>query len=109
MNLEELREKLEELDFRIIAAVGTARSMYMEALNQAKSGDHEAAKATIEEADALFAQGHDAHHDILAMQGQGIELPFDLMLVHAEDQMMSAECFRLMATELIQLYAKLEK
>lgn len=106
MTVQEIRDKLEELDFQIIAAVGTARSKYIEALNQAKSGDHEGAQATVAEADALFAQGHDAHHDILAMQGQGVELPFDLMLVHAEDQMMSAECFRLVATELIELYTK---
>lgn len=104
MTIEEIREKLEELDLQIIAAVGTARSMYIEALNQAKEGKFEEANATVAEADKLFAQGHDAHHDILAMQGQGIELPFDLMLVHAEDQMMSAEAFRLIATELMEVY-----
>lgn len=106
MTIEEIREKLEELDLQIIAAVGTARSMYIEALNLAKEGQFAEAEAKVAEADEMFAQGHDAHHDILAMQGQGIELPFDLMLVHAEDQMMSAEAFRLIATELMELYKK---
>ena len=106
MTIEEIREKLEELDLQIIASVGTARSMYIEALNLAKEGQFEEANAKVAEADEMFAQGHDAHHDILAMQGQGIELPFDLMLVHAEDQMMSAETFRLIATELMELYKK---
>ena len=104
MTIEEIREKLEELDLQIIAAVGTARSMFVEALELAKEGKFEEANAKVAEADEMFAQGHDAHHDILAMQGQGIELPFDLMLVHAEDQMMSAEAFRLIATELMELY-----
>ena len=104
MTIEEIREKLEELDLQIIAAVGTARSMFIEALNLAKEGKFEEAEAKVAEADELFAQGHDAHHDILGLQGQDIELPFDLMLVHAEDQMMSAECFRLVATELIEIY-----
>ena len=106
MTLEEIRNKLEELDCQIIAAVGTARSMYVEALNQAKEGKFEEARATVAEADKLFAQGHDFHHDILAMQGQGVEIPFDLMLVHAEDQMMSAECFKLVALELMEIYEK---
>lgn len=106
MTIEEVREKLEEIDFQIIAAVGTARSMYVEALNQAKAGKFEEAKATVAEADKLFAQGHDFHHDILAMQGQGVEIPFDLMLVHAEDQMMSAECFKLVALDLMEIYEK---
>lgn len=106
MTIEEIREKLEELDLQIIAAVGTARSMFVEALELAKEGKFDEANAKVAEADEMFAQGHDAHHDILAMQGQGIELPFDLMLVHAEDQMMSAEAFRLIATELMELYKK---
>ena len=106
MTIEEIREKLEELDLQIIAAVGTARSMFVEALELAKEGKFDEANAKVAEADEMFAQGHDAHHDILAMQGQGIELPFDLMLVHAEDQMMSAETFRLIATELMELYKK---
>ena len=106
MSIEEIREKPEELDLQIIASVGTARSMFVEALELAKEGKFEEANAKVAEADEMFAQGHDAHHDILAMQGQGIELPFDLMLVHAEDQMMSAEAFRLIATELMELYKK---
>lgn len=109
MTLEEIREKLEELDLQIIASVGTARSMYVEALQMAKAGKFDEAKAHIDEADKLFAEGHDAHHDILAMQGQGIEIPFDLMLVHAEDQMMSAECFKLVVLELIEVYEKQAK
>jgi len=104
---EELKELMEEIDFRIIAAVGTARSIYIEALECAKQGDFETAHAKIAEADEIFVGGHDAHHDLLGLQGEGTELPFDLMLVHAEDQMMSAECFKVMVLELIALYEKL--
>lgn len=104
MTIEEIREKLEELDLQIIASVGTARSIYIEALNQAKEGRFEDAENTIAEVNRLFNEDHNAHHDILILQGQDVEIPFGLMLVHAEDQMMSAECFRLVATELIELY-----
>ena len=107
MTIEEIREKLEELNLEIIASVGTARSMFIEALELAKEGKFEEANAKVAEADELFTSGHNAHHDILIMQGEGNDLPFDLMLVHAEDQMMSAEAFRLVATELIEVYQKL--
>ena len=49
-------------------------------------------------------EGNDAHQDLLQMQGEGEEMPFDLLLVHAEDQMMSAECFKVMVLELIEIY-----
>lgn len=106
MTREELKQKMEEIDFRIIAAVGTARSMYIEALECAKQGDFEEAHAKIAEADTIYAGGHEAHQDILKLQGEGEDLPFDLLLVHAEDQMMSAESFKVMALELIELYEK---
>lgn len=75
MTLEEVREKLEELNFQIIASVGTARSMHIEALNMAKEGKFDKAGAHIDEVDKMFAGDHNAHHDILTLQGQGIEIP----------------------------------
>lgn len=104
MTKEELKAKMEEIDFRIIASVGTARSIYMEALECAKQGDFKEAHAKIAEADAIYVEGHDAHQELLQMQGEGEEMPFDLLLVHAEDQMMSAECFKVMVLELIEIY-----
>ena len=106
MTKEEIKEKMEEIDFRIIASVGTARSMYIEALECAKQGNFKEAHAKIAEADTIYAGGHDAHQDLLQLQGEGEEMPFDLLLVHAEDQMMSAECFKVMVIELIEIYEK---
>lgn len=106
MTKEELKTKMEEIDFRIIASAGTARSIYIEALNCAKQGNFEEAHAKIAEADTIYAGGHEAHQDLLQLQGEGTEMPFDLLLVHAEDQMMSAECFKIMAMEIIDIYEK---
>lgn len=106
MTREELKAKMEEIDFRIIASVGTARSIYLEALESAKQGNFEEAHAKIAEADNIYVEGHGAHQDLLQLQGEGEDMPFDLLLVHAEDQMMSAESFKVMALELIELYEK---
>lgn len=38
MTREELKAKMEEIDFRIIASVGTARSIYIEALGVCQGG-----------------------------------------------------------------------
>ena len=98
---------LEEVSFQIIAAVGTARSMYINAIQAAKAGKFDEAKQMMKEAEECFITGHKAHMEVLTMQANGDVMPFDLLLVHAEDQMMSAETLKIMADEMIQLYQNL--
>ena len=101
-------EGLELTAFEIISAVGTARSSYIEAIQKAKEGDFEAAKKLIDEGDEMFVQGHHAHSKLLtyeAEHGQGSAVAF--IILHAEDQLMSAEGFKIIALEFIDLYEKL--
>ncbi|MBO4402047.1 MAG: PTS lactose/cellobiose transporter subunit IIA [Selenomonadaceae bacterium] len=103
-------EGLELTAFEIISAVGTARSSYIEAIQRAKAGDFEEAKKMIAEGDEMFVQGHHAHAGLLqveAEQGQGSAV--SLIILHAEDQLMSAEGFKTIALEFIDLYQRLEK
>ena len=54
-------EGLELIAFQIISAVGTARSCYIEAIQEAKKGNYEAAEGLIKDGDEAFVEGHDAH------------------------------------------------
>lgn len=103
-------EGLELTAFEIISAVGTARSSYIESIQKAKAGDFAAAEKLIEEGDEMFVQGHHAHAKLLqheAENGQGSAL--SLIILHAEDQLMSAEGFKIIALEFIDLYKRLAK
>lgn len=103
-------EGLELTAFEIISAVGTARSCYIESIQKAKAGDFEGAEKLISDGDELFVQGHHAHAGLLqveAEQGQGSAV--SLIILHAEDQLMSAEGFKTIALEFIDLYKRLEK
>ena len=97
-------EGFELISFQIIAAVGTARSMYMEALQRAKDGNIDLAKQMIADADEAYSRGHEVHMQILTMQAQGEEIPYNLLLNHAEDQMMCAEIVKMLVEELIEIY-----
>ena len=66
-------EEFENIFVGIISFAGTARSCYIEAIQEAKKGDFDAAS---------------------------------LIVIHAEDQMMSAETFGILAEEFIDLYKK---
>ena len=101
-------EGLELIAFQIISAVGTARSCYIEAIQAAKSGDYENAKKLIAEGDEAFVEGHDAHAGLLQQAAAGTGSTVNLLILHAEDQLMSAEGFKTIAQEFIEVYQRLD-
>ena len=103
-------EELELIAFKIISGVGTARSSYIEAIQAAKAGDYDRAEKLIAEGDESFVEGHDAHTGLLtreANEGQGSAV--SLLILHAEDQLMSAEAFKIIAQEFIDTHKRIEK
>jgi len=103
-------EGLELTAFQIISAVGAARSSYIEAIQKAKEGDFDGAAQLIKEGDEMFIEGHHAHAGLLKIEsenGQGSAV--SLIIMHAEDQLMSAEGFKTIALEFIDLYKRLTK
>ncbi len=90
-------EGLELTAFQIISSVGTARSCYIEAIQAAKKGDYEEAEKLIKEGDEAFIEGHDAHAGLLQKEASGEGTTVNLLILHAEDQLMSAEAFKTIA------------
>lgn len=93
--------------FGIITYVGTARSCFINAIQYAKKGDFQEADAQILQGDEAYTQGHHIHADLLTLDANGKLDESGLILMHAEDQLMSAETFRVMAEEFIEVYKKL--
>lgn len=102
-------EGLEMAAFQIIAAVGTARSLYIEAIDLASEGNFDEARAKIKEGEEAFNGGHQAHGELLTKFANGELPPMDILMTHAEDQLMSAEAFGILANKFITLYEKLLK
>lgn len=102
-------EGLELISFQIISAVGTARSMYVEAIGLAKEGKFEEARQMIDEGEKVFVEGHHAHAQLIQQEAAGDHVNFHLLLMHAEDQLMSAEAFKTIASEFVDLYEKISK
>lgn len=95
---------LEEISFQIISSVGTARSFYIEAIQAAKAKDFNLADSLIQQGDEVFIEGHKAHARMIADEANGMPTQMTLLLTHAEDQLMSAEGFGIIAKEFIDVY-----
>lgn len=106
--MEDMNE-LQMTCFEIISCVGTAKSMYINAVQKAKEGDFDAAEELIKQGDEAYNGGHDVHMGLLKKEANGErngEAP--LILLHAEDQMAGTETMRVMATELIEVHKQLQ-
>ncbi len=106
-------EKLEQMQavaFQIIAEVGSAKSMYMEALRIAKEeADFTAARELLIEGQELAASAHSHHFELVSQEANGEQLTFSLMLMHAEDQLLTTEVIKTMVEELIIVHEQLAK
>ena len=102
-----MSEELELACFNIITHVGTARSNYIGAIQLAKEGKFEEAENLIAEGEKEFVEGHHAHADMLTKEANGELGNAGVLLIHAEDQLMSAEAFKIIAEEFIDLYKKI--
>ena len=100
-------EGLELIAFEIISNVGMAKSLAIEALRVVRSGNYAEGEERLSEAAKYLTEGHHAHTSLIQKEAAGEKTEFSLMLMHAEDQMMSAETLKIMADEMIQLYQNL--
>ena len=96
MTEEQLQETITEMAFEIIANVGTARGMYIEAIQEAKAGN-------FDQAAQLLKDGKEE------WQGQGLTWKTNIYLMHAEDQLMAADAFETIATEFIEVHKELQE
>lgn len=92
--------------FDIISNVGMARSCYIEAIDLAEADDIDQAHAKMSEGDQYFSAGHAKHGELIQQEATGDHVPVDILLVHAEDQLMSAETFKILAEKFIKLAEK---
>lgn len=100
-------EGMELVSFQIISAVGTARSLMMEALADAREGNYDAAAAKLEEANEHMGTGHHAHAGLIQKEAQGEQIEFSLLFMHAEDQLMTTLTLRDLVGEMIEMYKKI--
>lgn len=96
-------QDLEMISFGIVASAGQARSLAFEALAAAKKGD-------FAKADELMGQSKDAsleaHHQqtaLLSKEAGGEHLQVNILLVHAQDHLMTSILAQELVKEIIQL------
>lgn len=99
-------EEIELQCFQIISNAGIARSAFIEAIQKADDGDFESSEKEIKEGQKSFIEAHKAHSKLIQYDAEkGVFI--NMLLIHAEDQLMSAEGFKIIAEKLINAYRRI--
>ena len=105
MNKEELYNRA----FQLILHAGNARSLAMEAMQEAKKGNFAEAQAKLNEADSAFNEAHHVQTDLIQKEAGGAEFDLPLIMIHAQDHLMNAMTLKDLAGEIIDLHKLIKK
>ena len=100
---------MESVAFELISNVGEAKSLLMEALMLAREEQFEDADNKVTLSVEFLSKAHHSHFDLVQKEANGEQLPFSLILMHAEDQLMTTETLKMLVEELILTHKKYSK
>jgi PTS system cellobiose-specific IIA component len=95
---------MESTVMELIINAGEARSCAMQALRAAKQGDWALVNEQLAEASAASKRAHDVQTTLIGMDEGCGKIPVNLIMVHAQDHIMTSMLAREMIEELIELH-----
>ena len=93
----------------IISSVGQARSLYIEAIQEAKSKNYGQCNELVRKGNEQYAKGHRIHQRLVQEEARGNPVDLNLLLTHAQDLLMSAGSFKILCDEFVDLYRKFDE
>ncbi|WP_062268740.1 PTS N,N'-diacetylchitobiose transporter subunit IIA [Endozoicomonas arenosclerae] len=100
---------LESAVMEIIINSGQARSCAYEALSKAKTGDYQGAEEMMAQSQEAAKEAHKVQTQLIEEdQGEG-KTPMTLVMVHAQDHLMTSMLAQEMVQELITLHKKVDQ
>ncbi|OOE94663.1 PTS N,N'-diacetylchitobiose transporter subunit IIA [Salinivibrio sp. IB643] len=100
-------DNLEEIVMGIIINAGQCRSLCYEALAKAKAGDFDGAQELMSQASDAANEAHLVQTQLIEQdQGEG-KTQMTLVLVHAQDHLMTSMLAKELVTEMIEMHRRL--
>ena len=97
---------LEEAVMEIIVNAGQARSLCFEALQAARGGDFAQAEQLLQQSDIFSRQAHKMQTRLIEQDAGEGRQPMTLIMVHAQDHLMTSLLARELSAEIVHLYQR---
>lgn len=95
---------LETIAMTLVGNAGEGRSLAFEALNEAKKGNFEKAEQLLKESQKRTLAAHEIQTQLIYNEADGNKTEMNLLMVHAQDHLMTSMLARELITELIEIY-----
>ena len=95
---------MELVIMNLIVDAGNAKSFAMEAIRQAREGDFEGARKSLESSAEGLSHAHSQQTDLIQRAAKGEAIEINLFMVHAQDHIMTAALAKDLAAEIVELY-----
>ena len=99
----------EMIVINLIVNSGSARSSAIEAIQYAKAGDMAKANESLQQAKESVNEAHHSQTEMIQGEIRGEKTPLNLLMVHAQDHLMTSLVVIDLAQEFIDLYEKIGK
>ncbi len=104
-----MNEKIFEISFGIIGYAGDAKSLAFEAISEAKKGNISLARDIMKKSKEEINKAHRFQTELIQKEASGDKIEMSIILVHAQDHLMTSMNFQQLAEEFIDLYEKIDK
>ena len=88
------REEAQMVAFQLISYAGDAFSSFFKAVEKARNGEFDEADELIKKGESELTNAHNAQTELLAKEAQGKDIEYSIMLVHAQDHLMTVMLLR---------------
>jgi PTS system cellobiose-specific IIA component len=102
------KDQLQAVAFEIILNSGDAKNKVYEALVKIKESSFEAANTILEEANDSLKAAHKAQTGLLNALASGAQMEIDVLMVHAQDHLMTTMTFRDVMLEMMDLCKRID-
>jgi len=96
----------EEAVMEIIVNAGQSRSLCFEALQAARQGQIDHARDLLRQADTFTRQAHKMQTRLIEQDAGEARQPMTLIMVHAQDHLMTSMLARELSEEILHLYQR---
>lgn len=97
-------EEIQGVSFQLILESGDARTIVHEAFRLMRESKYEEADKALAKANEAIIRAHGSQTDLLQKFADGTSIEIDILMIHAQDHLMTTMTLREVAVELLHLY-----
>lgn len=103
------KEQIQSSAVMMIANAGSAFDHFYRSISQAREGCYEEAEKEMKFGVEDLQKAHNSQTDLMAAEMNQEDIPFSILMVHAQDHLNMALLTQRMAKEFIMLYKEVRK